>query len=124
MTEPLAIVCYQALMPGTQLVNRLQDLGYRVLSHGNTDTLAAQAKDSKPLLIIVDLAGSGDIAAALTQLKQAPETQHIPVLAFAAETLVERRAAAHAAGATLVASDTAVGAHLPQLLEQLWELES
>ena len=30
MTQPLALVFYEKLMPGSQLVNRLQDLNYRV----------------------------------------------------------------------------------------------
>ena len=30
MSEPLAILYYSNLMPGGQLANRLQDLGYRV----------------------------------------------------------------------------------------------
>ena len=32
MTKPLALVFYERLMPGSQLVNGLQDLGYRVLA--------------------------------------------------------------------------------------------
>ena len=32
MTQPLALVWYEKLMPGSKLVNRLQDLGYRVLT--------------------------------------------------------------------------------------------
>jgi hypothetical protein len=30
VTRPLAIVFYEKLLPGTQVVNRLTDLGYRV----------------------------------------------------------------------------------------------
>ena len=30
MTQPLALVLYEKLLPGSQLVNRLQDLNYRV----------------------------------------------------------------------------------------------
>src|SRR2546423_14440364 len=30
MTQPLALVFYESLMPGSQVVNRLQDLKYRV----------------------------------------------------------------------------------------------
>ena len=30
MTQPLALVLYERLLPGSQLVNRLQDLNYRV----------------------------------------------------------------------------------------------
>jgi CheY-like chemotaxis protein len=123
MTTPLALVFYESLLPGSQLVNRLQDLGYRVLTHSQASTLVAQAKDSKPFLLVMDLAVRyGDVCAVLRELRQSSETSHIPVLAFAKDGQEQLRANAHAAGATLVAGDTAVLAHLPQLLERVLEL--
>ncbi len=125
MTKPLALVFYEALLPGSQLVNRLQDLGYRVLSHGQASSLLAQIKETKPFLVILDLATQeSDLCAVIRDLKQAPETAHIPVLAFAKDGQDQLRADAHAAGATLVSGDTAVLAHLPQLLEQMIEMET
>ena len=41
MLQPLAIVFYERLMPGSQLVNRLQDLNYRVLALNNAARLVA-----------------------------------------------------------------------------------
>ncbi len=124
MTTPLALVFYENLLPGSQLVNRLQDLGYRVLTHTRADTLVAQTAESKPFLAIIDLASQhSDLCQIIQQLRQTPETGHIPVLAFARDAQEELRNAAHAAGATLVAGDVAVLAHLPQLLEQLLEAE-
>ena len=41
MSQPLAVVFYERLMPGSQLVNRLQDLNYRVLAINNAALLAA-----------------------------------------------------------------------------------
>ena len=41
MTQPLALVVYEKLLPGTQLVNRLQDLHYRVQAVTDADTLFA-----------------------------------------------------------------------------------
>ena len=124
MTKPLALVFYEALLPGSQLVNRLQDLGYEVQAHTQASTLVVQAKETKPFLMIVDLASrQSDICGVIRELRSAPETAHIPVLAFAKDGQEELRTAAHAAGATLVTGDAAVLAHLPQLLEQILELE-
>ena len=53
--QPLAIVFYERLMPGSQLVNRLQDLNYRVLAVNNPALLAATAKRETPLLMFIDL---------------------------------------------------------------------
>jgi len=122
MTQPLALVFYEAILPGSQLVNRLQDLGYRVLTHSQASTLVAQAKESKPFLLMMDLMiREGDICQVIRSLKETPETSHIPVLAFAKEGHDQLRQQAHAAGATLVAGEVAVLTHLPQLLERVLE---
>jgi CheY-like chemotaxis protein len=123
MTTPVALVYYEALLPGTQLVNRLQDLGYRVVTHTEPATLVAQATEAKPFLMVMDLAGRTEVTGVIRELKTNPETAHIPVLAFAKDGQESRRQAAHQAGATLVAGDTAVLAHLPHLLQQVLELE-
>ena len=39
MTQPLALVVYEKLLPGSQLLNRLQDLNYRVQAIANADSL-------------------------------------------------------------------------------------
>ena len=124
MTTPLALVFYEAPLPGSKLVNRLQDLNYRVVVHSQAASLVQQAKESKPFLMIVDLAGTADVSAAIGDLRKDPETAHIAVLAYAKDAQEERRSAAHAAGATMVASDTAVLTYLPQLIQQMLELES
>ena len=124
MTKPLALVFYEALLPGTQLVNRLQDMGYRVTAHTQASTLVEQARQSMPLVMIVDLATrNADLCQTIRQLKEGPETAHIPVLAFAKDGQEQLRTAARTAGATLVAGDTAVLNHLEELLEQVLELE-
>jgi CheY-like chemotaxis protein len=123
MTKPLALVFYEALIPGSQLVNRLQDLGYRVLTHSQASTLLTQAREAKPFLLVVDLASrDSDLCTLIRQLRQSAETAHIPILAFARDGQDQLRAAAHEAGATLVAGDAAVLAHLPHLLEQVLEI--
>jgi CheY-like chemotaxis protein len=124
MTKPLALVFYEALLPGTQLVNRLQDLGYLVHTHTDAASLVEIVRELKPFVMIVDLAGpNSDLCPAIRELRGSQETQHIPVLAFAKDGQEELRAAAREAGATLVAGDTAVLTHLPELLEQVLNIE-
>jgi hypothetical protein len=55
MTEPLALVFYEKLLPGTQLVNRLQDLKYRVQTVSDADSLVECAQESKPMVVLADL---------------------------------------------------------------------
>ncbi len=42
-------------MPGSQLVNRLQDLNYRVLAVNNAAQLAAITQRETPLLLFIDV---------------------------------------------------------------------
>jgi len=51
--QPLALVFYERLMPGSQLVNRLQDLNYRVLSLSDATRLMATVQRESPLLLFV-----------------------------------------------------------------------
>ncbi len=123
MTKPLALLFYEALLPGSQLVNRLEDLGYRVLTHSHAASLVAQAKESRPFVVVVDLVShNADVCQIIRELKAAPETSHIPVLAFAKDGQEPLRDQAQAAGAALVAGEEAVLAHLPELLDRVLEL--
>ena len=47
MTEPLALVVYEKLLPGSQIVNRLQDLNYRVQTISDPALLAECAEQGK-----------------------------------------------------------------------------
>lgn len=124
MTKPLALCFYENLMPGSQLVNRLQDLDYRVQAVGDAHQLVAQAIQEKPLVVLTDLAcRSADICSVIRDLRQNPATNHIPVLAFTCEASKTLHEAARSAGATLVAAEKALNAHLPQLLAQVLEVE-
>ncbi|MBU6399946.1 MAG: hypothetical protein KGS61_06490 [Verrucomicrobia bacterium] len=124
MTKPLALIFYEQLLPGSQLVNRLQDLGYRVLTVTDMAQLIEQAEQAKPLVVITDLASSKqDLCGAIGRLRQNGATRHLPVLAFAPHRNARLQAAARTAGATLVASDTAILAQLPQLLDQVLQLD-
>ena len=76
------------------------------------------------MLVLADLVSSRDsVCDAIRQLKSSPETQHIPIVAFAPEQAAELQESARAAGATLVVSETAVLTHLPQFLDQALQVE-
>src|SRR5437868_5516884 len=97
MTRPLALFVYERLLPGGQLVNRLQDLGYRVQSLADPATLVEQAEREKPLLVMADLEPREvEVCAAIASLKQNNATCHIPVIAFAGAS----RTALHEAART------------------------
>ena len=124
MTQPLALILYEKLLPGSQLANRLRDLDYRVQVVAEGASLVVLAEQEKPLLVLADLASEhGDVCAVITELRNHPATAHLPVLAFAEQKRAELQAQAHAAGATMVASDEFILAQLPQLLEKVREVE-
>src|ERR1700677_3769532 len=54
MTQPLALVLYEKLLPGSQLVNRLQDAGYRVQTVPAADALVASAEQEKTIIVLTD----------------------------------------------------------------------
>jgi len=116
--QPLAIVFYERLMPGSQLVNRLQDLNYRVLAVNNPALLAATAKRETPLILFVDLEARGDICGAIEKIRAESATSHLPIIAFAPDGKTDLLAAAQKAGANLTASESALSGHLETLLEQ------
>ncbi len=123
MTQPLALVYYEKLMPGSQLVNKLQDLHYRVQTVNQPAACHACARDERPLLAIVDLAGGGAVCGAIAALKTDAATRHVPVIAFAAEGATQVMAAARRAGAELVVSEAAIANYLPELLNQALQIE-
>ena len=124
MTQPLALVVYERLLPGTQLLNRLQDLNYRVQAVANADKLVECAEQAMPMLVLADLESSRyNVCAALTRLKQNPATRHLPVIAFGGENTPDLPQAARAAGATLVVEENALLSHLPQFLDQALQVE-
>jgi len=123
MTQPLALVFYEKLLPGTQLVNRLQDLGYRVATASKADALLLSAAQEKPMLVIADLAPPRTkVVEAIAQLRQNPATSHLPVIGFADEKDVNLQDAARKAGA-LVVNEAAILTHLEQFLDQALQLD-
>ena len=117
------MVFYERLMPGSQLMNRLQDLNYRVLAVNNLALLAATVARETPLLLLVDLAAHGEVCAAIEKIKASPATSHLPVIAFAPDHEPERLAAAKKAGANFTIGESALASHLPQLLDQAVHLD-
>ena len=106
-------------MPGSQLVNRLQDLGYRVQTVADASALVATAASAGALVAFVDLVSShADLAEVIAQLRRDPGTEHLPVVAFCSERETALQTAASQAGATLVVSGTALLHHLKPLLDR------
>jgi len=124
MTQPLALVLYERLIPGSQLVNRLRDLNYRVLTIAEAEKLVESATAAKPLLVLTDVVSTGnDVCAAIGRLKQNPATRHLPVIAFGGDKSPELQAAARDAGADLIIGETGLLSHLPQFLDQALQVE-
>lgn len=123
MTQALALIFYENLLTGNQLLNRLSDLDYRTLVATGPDPLLAQAQSEAPIVIIVELGAQSDrVTAAIRGLRSASATQHIPIVAYTAlqqpKDAAKATAAAQAAGATLVVGDGALLTHLGQVLDQ------
>lgn|SRR5512133_3527829 len=124
MTNPLALVLYERLLPGSQIVNKLQDLKYRVQTSSDFSQLVQTAEEAKPMIVLADLESNrGDVHQSISALKSNPSTSHVPVIAFGTDTSAEAQARAQAAGVTLLVSETAVLTHLPQFLEQALQFE-
>ena len=122
MTKPLALLFHINLMPGSQLAGRLQDLGYRVQPLNEIASLEQIAQSDKPMVVVAEVSCQPEILSAIKALKAAPATGHIPVLAFSADHSKQVQTAVLEAGASLLASSSAVLDQLPQLLDQVLEL--
>jgi CheY-like chemotaxis protein len=121
--QPLAIVFYERLMPGSQIVNRLQDLNYRVQAVHNAATLAATVKREMPLLLLADCLAQGDVRTAIGKIKAEAATAHLPIIAFGPDNEPELLAAAQQAGASFAIGESGVAAHLPQLVDRALHVE-
>jgi CheY-like chemotaxis protein len=125
MSEPLALVVYEKLLPGSQVVNRLHDLNYRVETVADAARLVECAEQMKPLIVLADLENSrSNVSDAISRLKKNEATRHLPVIAFTSATESEKiLSQAKAGGATLCVTDAALLNHLHQLLEQALQLD-
>jgi len=124
MTQPLALVLYENLLPGSQIVNRLQDLNYRVHSLNDPNRLVECAEQIKPMLVLADLEPNREtVFPAISRLKKNQATGHLPVVGFANAVDESLQETAQAAGVTVLASHAALVSHLPQFLEQALQIE-
>ena len=124
MTKPLALLLYEKLLPGTQLVNRLRDLGYRVQCLETPGSLVAEAQQLKPLVIFADFrARAEEVAQAVRDLRSFSGTSHIPVIAYADPGSPAQHTSATKTGATLIAASDGIIEQLPLLLEQALDVE-
>ena len=123
MVRPLALLFHSNLLLGNQLANRLQDLGYRVQVLSSLADLAQEAERDKPLVVVAEFSARTDLASAVTALKANPSTQHIPVLAYSAETRKELPETLTKAGVSMLASSAGILDQLPQLLDRILDLE-
>ncbi len=124
MNQPVALLLYEKLLPGSQVGNRLRDLGYRVETQLEAKRLVAAAEDLLPLVVVLDLESSTvDTCALIRDLRRSDVIGHVPVLAFAGNDTETLKQAAAAAGATLVTSEDALLSQLPVLLEQTLRID-
>lgn len=123
MIKPLALVFYEQLLPGSQLVNRLQDLGYRVQTVTDATALQRVAEAEKPMVILADLVvRRSDICGEIARLKNHPATGHIPVLGFGGDQDALRQRS-RSAGVSLTASSAGILEQLPHLLDQVLQVD-
>lgn len=119
MTQPLALVLYEQLLPGTKLVNQLQDLGYRVQTIEDPSEVLPMAERIKPLVLLADLRSTrSNVLDAIAALRDNPATKHIPVVAIEDAGKKPLGDSARTHGITMLTSEAAVSDHLPQILEQ------
>ena len=120
MSAGLAVVVAgDDLLFSTRIASALTGCGHRPrLVSSLPDFHAALA--AGPDAAILNLASRRlDAAAAIRLAKADPVTRAIPLLGFCGHADAPRQAAARAAGCDLVATNGAVAANLPRLLEEL-----
>ena len=125
MTKALALLYYTHLLPGSQLANRLHELGYRVRVVTELGGVDKVAERETPILMMAEISPKTqeEVCAAITAIKANPATKHIPVLAFSAEPDKALQAALLQSGASLLASNLAILDQLPSLLDQILHVE-
>jgi CheY-like chemotaxis protein len=117
MVQPLAIVLNDRLVVGAQLEQKLEGLDYRVRVTDNPDGLEQLALESKPLVVLVDLAKDSHLDAAGSLLRN-PDTRHVPLIGYAADIRADLQSRANNAGIAIVVTDNAILQHLKPLLDQ------
>jgi CheY-like chemotaxis protein len=123
MSKPMALVYYANLMPGSQLSNKILDLGYRVRLLPDLALLAETCQTEKPLVVVAELVAGTNACEWVAKMKKDPATQHIPVLAFSRDLDEGWRQQAASAGVSLLVGNAAITEHLPRMLDQVLQIE-
>lgn len=122
--KPLAVVFYESLLLGSQLANRLSDLGWRVQTVNSPASVTEAVRRHSPMLLVAELGlRNGDFCPIIVELKKDPALEHVPVIGYTSAKNKALQDAAVAAGARLVAVDTAILDQLPQLLDYALALD-
>ncbi len=122
MKRPVILCVYEKMLPGSQLLNRLEDLGYEVRTSNEPGKMVEAAEREKPMLVIVDIEPhAAEMCDAISQLKSIPATSHLPVIALVSPK--DDGEKARRAGASLVVQDQAILQHLKQFLDQALQLD-
>lgn len=117
VTQPLALLYFQKSLSGNQLVNRLQDLKYRVQTVNTPAELAIQSRSHGVMLVVVDVEAAGqELLQILRNIREDETTRHLPVVAFAASKA--DLDSAQQAGSTMAVDTTALLTHLSVVLDQ------
>jgi DNA-binding NarL/FixJ family response regulator len=124
VTQPLALVLYEKLLPGSRLKTRLSELGWRVEEIKSPEALIPSVKQHKPLVVITDLEfRSHGILPALNQVGTAQETSHVPILAYCNPSQTTLAQDALDARVKLVAAESGILEQLPQLLDHVLAID-
>ena len=121
--KPMALLYYANLMPGSQLSNKLLDLGYRVHVLADLTHLLETCQREKPLVVVAEIMPNSPALTNIAALRKDPGTQHIPVLGYASSQDAALQTEATNAGVTLLAGTAAVTEHLPRLLDQVLQID-
>jgi len=128
VTKPLALLYYESLVIGNQVLNRLQALGYRVVLAPDLGKLEELVLREKPLVFVAEKdAAVSRVSSAVRLLRSNPATAHVPVLAFAdfkdARAQAKLADEARACGANLLADQTGLLTQLPELLDEVLRVD-
>jgi len=124
MKQPLILFLYENIFPGSQLLNRLQDLGYAVRVLSDPGLLVQEAARVTPLLVLADLAPhENEVLSAIAELNKNSPTSHLPIIAIVKAQATDLQEKARGTGATLVVTDQAILPHLKEFLEQALQVD-
>ena len=124
MIKPVAILLHEKLIPGTQVITRLEELDYRVVIGHEPNALLELVRESMPMIIITDLSSRrAEILDAISSVKGDPAVSHVPVLAYEVREDEHQFAEAREAGVDVLATEATIVPHLAQFIEQALQIE-